>query len=77
MLSNSSSKNAGLNYPNFSYLPIQIHKFVEAAGIFTLLLKDGNIIHHVPDEVTNFKNWLLANNIPDVKMNWSAYSPLQ
>ncbi|MBO9592241.1 MAG: hypothetical protein J7599_04975 [Niabella sp.] len=60
---------SGLNYPQFEYSFTDLEKFIEAAGIFTILLKNGKTVHYVPDQPQLFKRWLEAHNITDLKSN--------
>ncbi len=70
MSHSDQNKYTALNYPGFDYAPELLLKFLNAGTIFTVLLKSGAIIHHVPQDPSDFKNWLIANNIMDLKMAW-------
>lgn len=54
-------------FPGFDYPAVKLSKFIAAGNIFTLMLKDGSIIHYTTREVTSFKSWLLKNQIEDIK----------
>ncbi|MGC4235280.1 MAG: hypothetical protein QM594_20080 [Niabella sp.] len=54
-------------YQGFSHPCKDLVKFANALGIFTIMLKNGSIIHFQPDNIANFKQWLLENNIEDIK----------
>lgn len=54
-------------YDNFEYPASQISKYLYSAGIFTLMLEDGKITHHSPDDVEAFLEWLQSHNINDVR----------
>lgn len=55
------------HYQGFSYPCKDLVKFVNTLGIFTIMLKNGNIVHFQPDNITDFRQWLLENNIEDIK----------
>ena len=47
----------------------EISKFASAAGIFTLLLKNGKIMHFIPKDGEKFRRWLVFHNIADAKVD--------
>ncbi|MYY43981.1 hypothetical protein EH155_15800 [Elizabethkingia anophelis] len=51
-------------YPEFEHRANCIIKYAEAIDIFTLLLKNGSIIHFKPRDPHSFRLWLQQNNIP-------------
>ncbi len=53
-------------YPGFEYTPGILRKYVEASGIFTIMLKDGTIVHFSPSDNGSFRNWLEQHAIPGV-----------
>ncbi|MBB6501964.1 hypothetical protein [Pedobacter cryoconitis] len=56
-------------YPGFDY-PVQLlRKFICAVDIFTVLLKDGGIIHHRAPDPGHFRKWLLKHGIEDIKLD--------
>ncbi|RAJ37196.1 hypothetical protein LY11_00272 [Pedobacter cryoconitis] len=54
-------------YPGFEYAAHLLHKFICAVDIFTILLKDGKIVHYTAADTEQFKNWLIANHIENIK----------
>lgn len=58
---------SGTTYDGFPFPSWEIIKFIENAGIATLLLKSGSIIHFTPENITNFKCWLYFHKIQDLK----------
>jgi len=50
-------------FPDFLYTASEISKYHLAADIFTMLLKNGNIIHYQPDDINVFEAWLQSHNI--------------
>jgi hypothetical protein len=56
-------------YPEFEHSSINLSKYIEAAGCFTILLKDGKIVHFFPKKQEDFKEWLTKHNIPNIRDN--------
>lgn len=54
-------------YPGFVYPADELLKFIAAGRIFTIQLTNREIIHHEADDPQQFKQWLLNNNIKDIK----------
>jgi len=57
---------AGIPFPGFDYTAEEITRFKETIEFFSLMLKDGQVIHYTPLDIDDFRNWLLQNAIPDV-----------
>lgn len=57
------------SYPGFEYPASELAKYIRAGDIFTILLKDSSIIHHVIKDHELFEKWLLDNNIQNIKQN--------
>lgn len=55
------------NYPDFEYTAHLLHKFICAADIFTILLKDGKTVHYRATDIELFKGWLIAHRIENIK----------
>ena len=45
----------------------EIVKFVASCGIFSLLLKNGEVVHFTPEDPEHFKEWLTTKDIEDIK----------
>ncbi|WP_312741056.1 hypothetical protein [Sphingobacterium multivorum] len=45
----------------------EIIKFIANCGIFSLLLKNGQVIHFIPDNPDHFMEWLGSKGIKDIK----------
>ncbi|WP_312288456.1 hypothetical protein [Chryseobacterium gleum] len=45
----------------------EITKFICTCGIFSLLLKNGTIIHIAPEDVRMFNEWLKTKHIENIK----------
>lgn len=54
-------------YPGFEYSAHLLHKFIFAVDIFTILLKDGKIVHHRATDTELFRDWLIMHRIEDIK----------
>jgi hypothetical protein len=54
-------------FPGFDYPASEILKFLTASDLFTIILKNGDIIHFSLDDATLFKEWLIKNNIADIR----------
>ncbi len=55
------------HYPDFEYTAGQLFKFLAASDFFTIMLKNGDIIHFAPKNVSGFQKWLEENNIPSIR----------
>lgn len=51
----------------FEYPSHMIKKYISNLEMFTIMLVDGRIVHHIASDAEIFKNWLIINNIPDVR----------
>ncbi|WP_018629141.1 hypothetical protein [Niabella aurantiaca] len=58
---------AALTYPEFEHKPAALTKYIEATGIFTIMLKTGAIVHFSPCDTDGFRSWLTEHNIPDIR----------
>jgi hypothetical protein len=59
--------SANSRYPGFDYSASELFKFLAASDFFTIMLKDGSIIHFTPDDANSFQHWLLLNKIIDMR----------
>ncbi len=59
--------SASSHYSGFDYPANQIFKFLAALDFFTIMLKNGQIVHYTTTDVTSFSQWLTDNNIPNVR----------
>lgn len=55
------------SYPGFEYVATQLSKFLAASDFFTIMLYDGGVIHYTPLDEDSFKQWLLDNNVKDIR----------
>jgi hypothetical protein len=56
-------------YPEFEYNAGDLKKYIEASGLFSILLKCGKVIHYKPKSVNDFRNWLQSHNIFNLRCN--------
>jgi hypothetical protein len=54
-------------FPDFDYKGTEISKYQQAAGIFTMLLKNGEIIHYEPAVIDAFEEWLSRHNVENIR----------
>lgn len=59
--------NYNTSYHSFNYSIDQLLAFLFYQNVFFILLKDESIIRFKPDSIKQFRNWLLANGIREVK----------
>lgn len=59
--------SASSYYPGFDYPANQILKFLAALDFFTIMLKNGEIVHYTAPDVKSFSQWLSDNNIPNIR----------
>lgn len=55
------------SFPGFEYSPDNLIRDIEACGIFTILLKGGEIVHFKPDNPTDFRKWLVELGLTDIR----------
>ncbi|SDM84121.1 hypothetical protein [Pedobacter antarcticus] len=54
-------------FTGFDYAPDMLSKFIAAGDIFTIMLKDGNIVHYTPENKELFKKWLQDHNVTNIR----------
>lgn len=50
-------------YPDFEHDAYSIKKYIEAIGLFSILLKCGKIVHYTPACADSFRSWLSSHDI--------------
>ena len=60
--------SASSHYPGFDYPVNQVFKFLAALDFFTIMLKNGEIVHYTASDVNAFRKWLADNNVPDIRV---------
>lgn len=58
---------ANETYPTFQFPASELSAFILTLDVFILSLKDGGLAKFTPDDVDAFYNWLIENNIRDVR----------
>lgn len=59
--------NISAAYPEFEHEAHELTRYIEASGLFSILLKCGNIIHHTPAHADDFRDWLTSHNIINLR----------
>jgi len=59
--------NTIATYPEFEYKASELKRYIEAVGLFSILLNNGEIVHYTPGSSTDFRKWLCCNNIINVR----------
>lgn len=59
--------NTIATYPEFEYRASELKKYIEAVGMFSILLNNGEIVHFMPVCSTDFRKWLRCNNIINIR----------
>lgn len=56
-------------YKGFEYNAKDLQKYLYTAGLFTISLTNGQIIHHSPDDVQSFNDWLQKHKVANIREN--------
>ena len=64
----SGPKSIEDTYPGLDYNADQLSKFLAACDLFTILLKNGEIIHFTALDKNSFYDWLINHEIEDIKI---------
>jgi hypothetical protein len=59
--------SASSHYPGFDYPANQIFKFLAALDFFTIILKNGEVVHYKASDILSFSQWLTDNNISNIR----------
>lgn len=54
-------------YPALNFTASELSAFAFTTNLFTISLKNGQIINFTPDDTDDFYNWLIAHNVRDVQ----------
>lgn len=54
-------------YPEFKHEAKELTKYIEALGLFSILLKNGDIVHFTPNHTEDFRNWLRQHKIQNLR----------
>lgn len=52
--------------PEFPYPPDEISAFGVTMDVFILSLKNGELVHHTPEDEQEFHQWLTAHEVREV-----------
>ncbi|MFD2896100.1 hypothetical protein [Sphingobacterium arenae] len=56
-------------YPGFEYSADELKKYFSgASGFFSIMLENGEIINHHPEDPKSFRAWLDQNDVIDVQL---------
>ncbi|GAB3428099.1 hypothetical protein [Niabella aquatica] len=55
------------SFPGFEFSSDKLVKYIEASGLFSILLKGGQIIHFKPDDPNDFRNWLAEIGLVNIR----------
>lgn len=58
------------SFPGFEYPATELRKYLRSADHFTIMLKNGDIVHHEPDHPISFSAWLKRNCIENIKQEY-------
>lgn len=56
-------------FAGFEYHSHEVCKFLQTYSTFTLMLTNGAIIHHQPEEALDFQRWLNYHKIEDIRVS--------
>ena len=59
--------SASSHYPGFDYPANQVFKFLAALDFFTIILKNGEVVHYKASDILSFSQWLTDNNISNIR----------
>lgn len=59
--------NLHSQFPDFTESIDQVKKFKASGDLFSLMLKDGSIVHYTSRNPEAFRQWLISNNIEDIQ----------
>ncbi|HQW94281.1 MAG TPA: hypothetical protein PLU58_00680 [Saprospiraceae bacterium] len=54
-------------YHGFEYTSADLTKYIEAAGVFSILLRNGSVVHFFPESKEGFREWLQKHKIQNVR----------
>ena len=56
-----------LYYEGFEHPGNNLSKYLQTSDLFSIMLKDGKIIHFTPDDRSNFLTWLKSHHVIDIR----------
>lgn len=60
-------EQAQIKFNGFQHSSFELLKYIEAFGIFSILLKEGEVVHFTPTDKAAFINWLSYHRIENIK----------
>jgi len=54
-------------YPSLDYTSDMLVRYLATAGIFTILLRNGEVINFEPADTNDFENWLQKHKIENLR----------
>ncbi|UCS95222.1 hypothetical protein KZP23_09530 [Echinicola marina] len=60
-------KKTASYFPGFQYSASELLKYITATKDYTLMLKSGEFVKFTPVDDFLFEQWLLANNIQNIR----------
>ncbi len=66
-----NAMNAEPEFKGFNYVISDVVRFLPSHDFFTIMLKNGKIVHHCPENYYDFLAWLRSHQIPDVRESWT------
>ncbi|MDR3680436.1 MAG: hypothetical protein P4L41_10760 [Flavipsychrobacter sp.] len=63
---NKKKKKEFSTYPGFPYHAGELSAYLAELHYFIIALKNGEVIHHHPENSLTFHDWLIANKIRDI-----------
>ena len=57
-------------FPGFEFCVDQLKKFIQAFEVFTIMLTNGHIVHYQPQNVSDFRNWLMQHEVEDLRLSY-------
>lgn len=54
-------------YPDLEHHVGELSRYIEASGIFSILLINGGIVHFIPEDASDFREWLYNHNIENIR----------
>lgn len=57
------------NYAEFDYPISQLSAFILSIDTFIISLKSGKVIHFIPKDTNDFKEWLMKHKIRDITID--------
>lgn len=52
---------------DFPYTANELDKYIRADNLFTIMLKNREIVHYTTNDKVRFDQWLKQNNVSDIR----------